>query len=152
MSSDMTRTSTGFARCALNNGRAGVVRKRSSACKSVQLKSPGGGKSRRRDGKPVVRWDGKPLRRWDGKPAFVKWDAFSDLQWDVVPVSQKHRVGRLTRAEHLTSQTRERSHFFKFVRNASNGAISSGEGNRRPYRWWKARACIEENKINGRRG
>ena len=151
----------GFARCVLNNGRAGVVRKRSSACsacKSVSRSSPCGGKQRPRDGKPGVRWDRKPpfvsfsgspvtpgggksTRRWDGKPAVVK----SELEWDVVPVSQKHRVGRLTRAEHMTSQSRERSQIFKFVENARNGGISSGEGNRRPYRWWKARACIEEN-------
>ena len=197
MLSNMTGTCTGFARCALNNARAGVVRKRSSACsacKSVSRNSLGGGKQRHRDGNRAVRWDRKPpvtpgggksTRRWDGKPAVVKseleWDvvpvsqkhrvgrltraelltsqtrersqifefsenaSFSGLQWDVVPVSQKHRVGRLTRAEHMTSQSRERSQIFKFVENARNGGISSGEGNRRPYRWWKARACIEEN-------
>ena len=125
----------GFARCALNNGRAGVVRKRSSACfacKSVSRNSPCGGKQRPRDGKPGVRWDRKPplvsfsgspvtpgggksTRRWDGKPAVVK----SESEWDVVPVSQKHRVGRLTRAELLTSQTRERSQIFEFSENAS---------------------------------
>ena len=45
----------------------------------------------------------------------------------------------------MTSQSRDRSQISKFVENARNGGISSGEGNRRPYRWWKARACIEEN-------
>ena len=143
MLSNMTGTCTGFARCALNNGRAGVVRKRSSACKSVFLVTPGGGKSKRREA--------VNLKRREAVNPLVKWGGLSDLQRDVVPVSQKHRVGRLTRAEHLTSQPRERSQIFKFVRNASNGEISSGEGNRRPYRWWKARACIEET-INGKRG
>ena len=60
-------------------------------------------------------------------------------------MSQEHKVGRLTRAENMTSQSRQRSQIFKFVENARNSGISSGEGNRRPYRWWKARACIEEN-------
>ena len=63
---------------------------------------------------------------------------------DVVLVNEKHKVGKLTRAENMTSQSRERSQFLKFVENARNSGISSGEGNRRPYRWWKARACIEE--------
>ena len=49
----------GFARCALNNRRAGVVRKRSPACKNVKLNSPGGGKSRRQDGKLVAYQGGK---------------------------------------------------------------------------------------------
>lgn len=38
----------------------------------------------------------------------------AELQWETAPVSQKHRIGRLTSAEHLRSQARECSHFYFF--------------------------------------
>ena len=65
MLSNMTGTCIGFARCALNNGRAGVVRKR-SACKSVFLVTPGGGKSQTPRGGKSTRQVGRFIGRTKG--------------------------------------------------------------------------------------